>query len=781
MKKQVRIWSLFFIITVILFVLMMKTGKIQYGERVSVSNCNDYYMNVETWEISSDNIYSQTFQYQGNKLYSFSLRYAAVEEISGVVWTVQLYDDKGEVIGSWIDNGENIKNNVLREYVINDDGQEYGPGDYEIRISGGSSGKTGIVLCGSEKDTLAVGTLRINGEDQDGDLSLEYSEIVNVKITVLYGILFAAVCAIILLWFFSDGWRKIVAGGNLFIKWLYKNKTKIVIYLALMFGISIAAFLFLRFTGHFWMQGEASVEFNYYRWIYFTVAGWIMLVFFGQKNFLMRKPEILICTVLSLTGLLYIIEIPALAEVSWDESIHFWRTVGVSHATTGMANQAECYIYWRAGIPLGLPGSIQYMHGLYDNVQTMYNAGIRIAANTDILSSCSVIAYLPAAIMLKIGRMFSLPFWIVYKMGLTANLVLYISCIYFAIKKLISGKMIAAVVASMGTVFFLMTVYSTDGWIIALSILGFSWFIGCMQKKETISGKEQIIMIASLTLAFFPKAVYFPMLLLLVLIPKKKFSDKGQYLRFISGVFASIFLLMALIAYDSLLVIAAWPVFYSLSIVFFRHFLKLKFKVRCFLLLLALMIGIGLGYVCLPMIVGSGDVRGGAAVDAQAQVMGILRDPWEYFSLLMKFIFKNYIFMEQSWRNLFVNLGYIGTTNYHIWGLLLLVLTGITDKTENDRWKGYGLTRVAAVILSLLCVMMFASAMYISFTPVGENTIFGCQQRYMLPLVFPVFVCIGSSKLVNPIRKSGYRLLIMLCSICLLMINIWEVAAGLYW
>ena len=50
--------------------------------------------------------------------------------------------------------------------------------------------------------------------------------------------------------------------------------------------------------------------------------------------------------------------IPAESEMSWDESIHYWNAVGVSHPLSGYANKAEEWLYWHSGIGYGLPNSI---------------------------------------------------------------------------------------------------------------------------------------------------------------------------------------------------------------------------------------------------------------------------------------------------------------------------------------------------------------------------------------------------------------------------------------
>lgn len=782
MRKKWKLLAVFLATTAVLFGILLWSGEIQYGERVSVANSNDYYMNVKNWELSSGTVYEQSFQYEGSALYSFSLRYAVENLSSEAIWEIHLLSgSEREEVGKWTESVEGILNNQFKEYRLNSGEKVYGAGEYWIQISRVSADNSGVVLRGSENDTMTGGTFSVNGEQQEGDLSFEFSELINVRITLLYGLFLAMCGAMLILWLiWGKGIGKIGRGLASITAYLRKEKKNILVICVLGILIAGGAFLLLEILNRLFPTEGVTVQFNYYRWIFLTVTGWIVMFLFFQRKMLSEKPEVVVCTVLALVGMLYIIEIPSIAEISWDESIHLWRAVGVSHATTGLANRAESWIYWRSGIPLGLPGSIDYMHDLYGDVQVIYNSGKTIAANTDILTSSGVVTYFPAAVLLKIGRILNLPFWIVFKMGAAANLAVYIACIYYAMKKLLSGKMIVAVVAASGTAFFLSTVYSSDSWVTGLSIVGFAYFIGCMQKREMITAKEQWIMLVTLTVAFFPKAVYFPILLLLFLLPREKFASGQQYLRFTAGTASAILLLLLLAAIDSILLIISLPLLYLCCYFVLKIFFRLRIPVRCLVVILMIGLGIVAAYMILPSIVGSGDMRGGSSVNAQAQIMGILNDPLGYFRILMRFILKNYLFLEESWKNVFSNLGYLGTTAHHIGGLLLLFFVCVTDKDRTDRWKGYGVVRAASVVLALVCVMVVASVMYITFTPVGNETILGCQQRYMIPLIFPVFSVLGSSRILNQTNKAWYRLAVIFCTAALLLMNIWELAASLY-
>jgi len=46
-------------------------------------------------------------------------------------------------------------------------------------------------------------------------------------------------------------------------------------------------------------------------------------------------------------------------------------------------------------------------------------------------------------------------------------------------------------------------------------------------------------------------------------------------------------------------------------------------------------------------------------------------------------------------------------------------------------------------LLSFASIILVASALYAAFTPVGADIIAGCQQRYILPVLFPTLYLIA--------------------------------------
>ena len=98
MRKKYKIIGTFIAITICISAILFLSGKIQYGDRLSVATSNDYYTNIVRYEIDDNNIYEQTFEFDGEKLYSISLRYFVLEEIQDASWKIQLISEKGNII-----------------------------------------------------------------------------------------------------------------------------------------------------------------------------------------------------------------------------------------------------------------------------------------------------------------------------------------------------------------------------------------------------------------------------------------------------------------------------------------------------------------------------------------------------------------------------------------------------------------------------------------------------------------------------------------------------------
>lgn len=74
----------------------------------------------------------------------------------------------------------------------------------------------------------------------------------------------------------------------------------------------------------------------------------------------------------------------------------------------------------------------------------------------------------------------------------------------------------------------------------------------------------------------------------------------------------------------------------------------------------------------------------------------------------------------------------------------------------------------------LITVMLIWSAMYLSFTPVGEASIAGVQARYYLPLIYLGALLLSNSKIKVEISKYGLAKLSFIVANILQIAAVWE-------
>ena len=93
--------------------------------------------------------------------------------------------------------------------------------------------------------------------------------------------------------------------------------------------------------------------------------------------------------------------------------------------------------------------------------------------------------------------------------------------------------------------------------------------------------------------------------------------------------------------------------------------------------------------------------------------------------------------------------------------IILMLFAAFTDKSEHDRYKGNLLHRLVMAASVVVTLAVVASALYVSFTPVGHYTVNGCQWRYILPVLFPGLYVIGSAKIKNGMNKKWTDFLLL--------------------
>jgi uncharacterized membrane protein len=148
------------------------------------------------------------------------------------------------------------------------------------------------------------------------------------------------------------------------------------------------------------------------------------------------------------------------------------------------------------------------------------------------------LAYLPQSLGILAGRVLNLPPLALMYLGRILNLIFWIACISAALQLTPSGKWPLFLIALMPMTLYQAASLSADAPAQALCFL----FIAAVLKKSFPSGNpgRKSLAIIYLLAAFILmcKPVYFPLLLVFLIIPRREFSSNRNYLLNTTGYFA---------------------------------------------------------------------------------------------------------------------------------------------------------------------------------------------------------------------------------------------------
>ena len=295
---------------------------------------------------------------------------------------------------------------------------------------------------------------------------------------------------------------------------------------------------------------------------------------------------------------------------------------------------------------------------------------------------------IPNAAGLYLGRVFDLPFIWQYRLGRMMGALVYILIFFCAIRILPYGKTVLMCIGLFPTNLLMAASYAYDPMVTALIALGMAYFMrqyyGSEQPFRIGEGLKALFF---MILGCLSKAVYFPLLFLTILVPKERFPGKG--------------------------------------------------KKRLWRVLVLLAMGLLVVSFLLPFLSSAqaGDARGGSDVNAAMQIRYIFGNPLAYTKTLLGYLW-NYLSVWES-------CGYIG--NYAYLGIMsgsILLTAVLAAACFAERYPEeiahLHLHQGIALFVSFGTICLVATALYISFTPVGADTINGCQGRYITPVLFPL-------------------------------------------
>lgn len=497
---------------------------------------------------------------------------------------------------------------------------------------------------------------------------------------------------------------KVTCNIILFLKKICLGKTLFINVLASLFVFTISICFVFIIDNHIYLS------------IILTTMG-IGYVFFLCRNKVYENLHFIMSAAILLIGIFVIYTMPCATLISPDDEIHYKNSVCLSHLFDYGVTEADEYIYNRK---VTLTNNSYDYNELMNKLQQMYEQGVSTDNCKMTVDLYKRISYIPSAVGMFVARGLNLSFKSIFYSGKFGNLLFYAIMIYLSIKKIKSGKLLLALFSIVPANIFLASAYSYDIWLTGLTILAFSYIIGNIQEStngKKISKKDMIIILSAFILGLSPKAIYFPIILSVFVMSKQVFaSRKTRKIFFLCSLLAMLIVLMTFL---------------------------------------------------LPFIIkgpGEGDIRGGSNVNSTEQVHYILSNPVEYARTLIHNM-KSYLSINNQIKTL-GDYAFIGSTLHFPLILILLTIVSISDRNKYDVNSNKKSIKMWIMLIFFSSVILVSTALYVSFSPVGSLNIYGCQFRYLLPLIFPLLYFVAN---INMEMKSN----INLYSVILSLIMIW--------
>lgn len=435
--------------------------------------------------------------------------------------------------------------------------------------------------------------------------------------------------------------------------------------------------------------------------------------FFRQN---LDKAFLLICFT---AGLPFIFLFPQVVHVSPDDHIHLRNAFVFLHEE---AHWSDGLKILDSAIDSNTTGmSLREIDSLHQKINTAHEQTKHETTSfVESRNAYSRLVYLPYHIGFEISQFLDLKLTDMLIVAKTCNYVCYVLLIYYAIKISTRAKKIFFAVGLITANIFYATQFSYDPMVLSSIMLALALLFR-MFEQDKINPKYILAFILLIVWGSLPKAIYCLLLLLLFLLPNKKFNNNKQA-----------------IACKGLTVILT-------------------------ILILATFI--------LPIVTGGmgGDIRGGDT-SVSGQINYILSNPIQFIKTLVKFltavlpgtILGQAGFMNFSVSNSIFDGEIVYILQFCYFTELILVLWAAFTTVWPKQILPLSRKMLLALLYSIIALEIVA-AMYLSFNPVGHTgTIGGVQNRYFMPIL-PILLLIISPTGRRGIDTAKDKIIPVLC------------------
>ena len=307
------------------------------------------------------------------------------------------------------------------------------------------------------------------------------------------------------------------------------------------------------------------------------------------------------------------------------------------------------------------------------------------------------VAYLASGLGMFMGRILNLPFGVTFYLGRILNVILYASIVSLAIKLCKKTSKLIFAFGLIPPILFQSGSYSADVFTNAFCLLSFGLTFHYLENSKKIGVKELFVLLLVYSFTYLSKIAYFPITLLIWLIPKEKFKTNSLWSKII-------------ISLSGIIMFGIGTIYAS------------KF---------------GIVQYHLP------------GVDVKLQLLNILRNPFSYLYVIINTFQTSLIPLISASLGQLAYCGVLGDIEIGLMIIGLIIVTLSTDLKLKIKDKFIIFLYVVASVGASL------SALYLSFNPVGALTVDGFQGRYLFPVLMAFFMLFNSSKCQLKVKEEN--------------------------
>ena len=298
------------------------------------------------------------------------------------------------------------------------------------------------------------------------------------------------------------------------------------------------------------------------------------------------------------------------------------------------------------------------------------------------VSLYSPLSYLPQSVGIKIARLFTNNVQYIFYSGRLSNFLTSLILCTFAIWLIPFGNKVIFMAMLFPLTLQEMISLSPDGFVIGLSIFLLSYILHLSYKINRITIKQLIVLSITCIILSQCKIVYIVLLILLLLIPKDKFENKGEYI-----------FTKAIIPIISIILSIAWLTISSGFLVEFQP-----------------------------------------GVNTAEQIKYVITHLLEFYIISVRTTLTSGPYYIESMFGRYLGALNIPVSEFIIFVLLVLYVYEVASNEELPI-NTHKYDKYIMLFTFLSCVALIFASLYVQWTPLRNDLINGIQGRYFTPII----------------------------------------------